>query len=232
MFQNPPMLRSLIAAIAAKLRRVGGPGSSLRSRKLADERRGHFFSWFHFDPVGDPAPTGSARPWHCFRPSGEAFHAFVELDVLIDQSGRILESCLGLDRAFVEHPRNGAFARDLTKSYLQWGLDKPADPPARALIENIAQPAAGGVPVLMHARAMPPAPGEDATGGYLVYLGKGTSAEVIVGDWKLTMTNMPGPFPDRRIFAALDRADEAPPDTRSRVHRWLRLDFSPAITLH
>ena len=114
------MFRSLIAAIAAKLRGVLQPGPSPRARTLDQERKGHFFSWFHLDPVGDPVPASSGRTWHCFRPDGEAFRACVEFDVLIDQSGRILESRLGLDRAFADNPRNGVFARDLAKSYLQW----------------------------------------------------------------------------------------------------------------
>jgi hypothetical protein len=226
------MLRSLIAAVAAKLRRVRGPTN--RARTLADERKGHFFSWFHLNPVGAPAPASSGRAWHCFRPNGEAFRAFVELDVLIDASGRMLEQRLGLDRAFADHPRNGIFARDLVKSYLQWwGLADAGNAQARALIENIANPAAAGVPVLMRAGAAPPAPGEDTTGGYLVYLGKRISAKAVLGDSKLTIANLPGSFPDRQIFAA-NRPDEPRPNAHSSAQRpsWLRLDIAPAITLH
>jgi hypothetical protein len=215
------MFRSLIAALAAKLRGVLQPGWSPRARTLDQERKGHFISWFHLDPAGHPAPASSGRTWHCFRPDGEAFRAFVELDVLIDQSGRILESRLGLDRAFADHPRNGVFARDLAKSYLQWGLTGPLSAQARTLIDNIANPAAAGVPVLMRASA----------GGYLVYLGRRTTAEAILGNSKLTMTNLPGSFPDRQIFAA---ADPPRPEAHSSTQRpsWLRLNISPAITFH
>jgi hypothetical protein len=223
------MRRSLIAAIAAAWRRVLRPAE--RARTLADERKGHFFSWFHLEPVGEPAAASSGRAWHCFRPDGEAFRPFVELDVLIDASGRILESRLGLDRAFVDHARNGIFARDLVKSYLQWGLAEAGRAPARALIENIANPAAAGVPVLMRAGAAPPVPDEDSTGGYLVYLGKRTSAEAVLGQSKLTITNLSGSFPDRQIFAA-NRPDESRPNTQAAAQRWLRLDLAPAITLH
>jgi hypothetical protein len=76
------MFRSLIAALAAKLRGVLQPGWPPRARTLDQERKGHFFSW------------------------------------------------------------------------------------------SIANPAAAGVPVLIRASAVPPAPGEDTTGGYLVYLGR------------------------------------------------------------
>jgi hypothetical protein len=240
------MFRSLIAAIAANLRRVLGrfpaPGPSVRVRKLErvrkldDERSGHFFSWFHFDPICEPAPASSGRTWHCFRPNGEAFRAFVELDVLVDATGRILESRLGLDRAFADHPRNGIFARDLVKSYLQWGLSEPARSGARTLIENIANMAGGAV--LMHPSAVPPVPGEDTTGGYLVYLGKRTAVEAMLGDStdlgnsKLTLTNLPGSFPDRHVFA--NRPEEPGPNAHPNAHRpsWLRLDIAPAITLH
>jgi hypothetical protein len=227
------MLRSLITAIAPMLRRLLGPGAP-RARTLEAERKEHFFSWFHFDPLGDPAPASSGRAWHCFRPNGEAFRSMVELDVLIDRSGRILESRLGLDRSFADHPRNGIFARDLVKSYLQWGLTDPAHPEARPLIENIANPAAAGAPLLIHARAMPPAPGEDTTGGYLVYLGRRRSTEAILGNSKLTIANLSGPFPDREIFAAPDRSEEPRPSALPNAQRpsWLRLDIAPAITLH
>lgn len=227
------MLRSLIAALVAKLRGVLQPGASAPGRWLEQERKGHFFSWFQLDPLGDPAPASAGRTWHCFRPNGEAFRALVELDVLIDASGRILEQRLGLDRAFADHPRNGVFARDLAKSYLQWGLSAPLDAPARTLIDNIANPAAAGVPVLMHARAVPAMPDIDTTGGYLVYLGRRTSAEAIFGNSKLTITNLPGSFPDRHIFAG-PRSDGPRPDAPANAQRpsWLRLDIAPAITLH
>jgi hypothetical protein len=228
------MLRSLIAAITARLRSVFGPGSSPRARTLAAERKEHFFSWFHFDPLGDPAPASSGRAWHCFRPNGEAFRAVVELDVLVDASGRILETRLGLDRAFVDHSRNRLFARDLAKSYLEWGLADPAGPQASTLIANIGNLVAAGAPLLIHAKAVPPTPDEDTTGGYLVYLGKRTSAEAILGNSKLTITNLRGPFPDRQIFAAPNRPDEPRPNALLDAQRpsWLRLDIAPAITLH
>jgi hypothetical protein len=236
------MRRSLIAGITAivgrVLGRMRGPNPSIAVRKLEQELSGPFFSWFHFDPLGEPAPTGSGRAWNCFRPNGQAFRAFVELDVLVDQSGRILESCLGLDRAFLDHPRDGVFARDLAKSYLQWGLREAANAQARGLIDNIANPAAGGARVLMHARSMPPAPAEDTTGGYLVYLGKRTAVEVIVGNSKLTMANMPEAFPSRQIYVTVDRPEEPRPSShlgqRSSAQRpsWLRLNISSAITLH
>jgi len=227
------MLRSLIAALAASLRRVLRLDSSARARTLAAERNGHFFSWFHLDPLGDPVPVSSGRRWHCFRPDGEAFRAYVELDVLIDASGRILQSRLGLDRAFADHPRNGIFARDLVKSYLQWGLAEPSSREARSLIESIANPAAAGVPVLTRRSSAPPTPGEDTTGGYLAYLGRRASAEAVFGDSKLTIANLEGSFPDRQIFAA-NRTDAPRPNAHPSAQRpsWLRLDIAPAITLH
>ncbi len=49
---------------------------------------------------------------------------------------------------------------DVSKSYLQWGLTGPLGAQARTLIDNIGNPAAAGVPVLIHASAMPPPPGD------------------------------------------------------------------------
>jgi hypothetical protein len=234
------MLRSLIAAIAARLSRVTRlrrhrePVPSPAARTLAAERKGHFFTWFHLDPLGDPVPASSGRTWHCFRPDGEAFRAFVELDVLIDASGRILQSRLGLDRAFADHPRNGIFARDLVKSYLQWGLAEASGAEASTLIENIASPAAAGVPVLMRRGSAPPPPGEDTTGGYQAYLGRRASAEAVFGNSKLRITNLTGSFPQRQIFAAAITTDAPRPNAHQAAQRpsWLRLDIAPAITYH
>jgi hypothetical protein len=232
------MLRSLIAAIAARLRRHRGPFPSPATGTLAAERKGHFFTWFHLDPLGDPVPASSGRTWHCFRPDGAAFRALVELDVLTDASGRILQSRLGLDRVFVDHPRNGIFARDLVKSYLQWGLAEAAGAEAQALIENIGNPAAAGVPVLMRRGAAPPPPGEDTTGGYLAYLGRRASAEAVLGNSKLTIANLDGAFPERQIFAAAIGTaigtDAPRPNAHQAAQRpsWLRLDIAPAITYH
>jgi len=240
------MLRSLIAAIAAWLRRHRGSGPSPSARTLAAERKGHFFTWFHLDPLGDPVPAASGRTWHCFRPDGAAFRAFVELDVLTDASGRILQSRLGLDRAFADHPRNGIFARDLAKSYLQWGLAEASGAEARTLIENIANFAASGAPVLVRRGSAPPPPGEDTTGGYLAYLGRRASAEAIFGNSKLTIGNLDGAFPDRQIFATAigtdtgtdpgtDPGTDGPrPNAPHAAQRpsWLRLDIAPAITYH
>jgi hypothetical protein len=237
------MLRSLIAAIAARLRHAarmrGHRGTASAARTLAAERTGHFFSWFHLDPLGDPVPAASGRTWHCFRPDGEAFRAFVELDVLIDASGRILQSRLGLDRAFADHPRNGIFARDLVKSYLQWGLADVSGGEASTLIENIGNLGAAGAPVLMHRDSAPPPPGEDTTGGYLAYLGRRASAEAVLGNSKLMIANLNGVFPERQIFAADIETNaigtDAPrPNAHQAAQRpsWLRLDIAPAITYH
>ncbi len=160
----------------------------------------------------------------------EAFRAFAELDVLIDASGRILQSRLGLDRAFADHPRNGIFARDLVKSYLQWGLAEASGVEASTLIENIANPAAAGVPVLMRRGSAPSAPGEDTTGGYLAYLGRRASAEAVFGSSKLTIANLTGLFPERRIFATAIGTDAPRPNAHQAAQRpsWLRLDIATA----
>jgi hypothetical protein len=47
---------------------------------------------------------------------------------------------------------------------------------------------------MMRTRANAASPGEDATGGYLVYLGRRTSAEAILGNSKLRIANLSGPF--------------------------------------
>ena len=98
---------------------------------LADAKASGFFQWFHLVAVGDSSmirdgetdAPGDER--HRFRPSGPRFHPLVELELGVLGSGRITTACLQIDRAFIANAAIRPFARDITKSFLQWIL--PAD---------------------------------------------------------------------------------------------------------
>jgi len=103
---------------------------------LESERGSEFFTWFHLAPVGTPIAVDGSQAWHSFRPTGSAFQALVEVDVLSEADGKIEGASLGLDRSFIDDPRNGVFARDIAKSFMAWAVRKPS-PAVSILIANI-----------------------------------------------------------------------------------------------
>lgn len=86
---------------------------------LAALEGSHFFHWFSLEATG---VSGATRT---YRPAGAAFHDLVKLDVILS-SGSVREMRLSVARSFIDDARNGAFALDLTKSFLQDALgDRP-----------------------------------------------------------------------------------------------------------
>jgi hypothetical protein len=81
-----------------------------------------FFRWFHLERYEPPQALADGRTWHGFRPSGEKFRALVTVNLETDAQQRIVDAKLCLDRAFIEHPKDAPFARDITASFLRWAL--------------------------------------------------------------------------------------------------------------
>lgn len=181
---------------------------------LSTEQKSGFFQWFHLTESCPPVTAGNGQTWHCFRPSGDKFHALVELDVLTDVRGGILASQLGLDRAFIDGG-NAPFARDIAKSYLGWALPDTATD-FTGLVRNIADLSqAGGTTIILRRDDGAQPPGPDITGGYEVFIGVAPSVSVTRQGTALTMTNVPGIFPKQQIFMA---GPGTPHDKR-----WLRI---------
>jgi hypothetical protein len=82
---------------------------------VAGLRKTHFFDWFQLEPVGGASGAGET----VFRPSGEAFHALVSLTSRADADGRLTGLSLNVARSFIDDARQGAFARDVVKSFLE-----------------------------------------------------------------------------------------------------------------
>jgi hypothetical protein len=191
-------------------------------RRLADQHVSDFFTWFHLTPAGDPAVSVPHGAWHAFRPAGEAFQPLVELGVLVDLADFIVETRLGLDRAFIDG-RHGAFARDIAGSYLLWAFGSAAREEARGLITNIedmrnlAAPPLTGVPL--------PSPSPDPTGAYDVFLGREAGLHVTFATQRVTLTNFAGPFPESGSHGHAHAAGSSGADA---ADSWLRID----VTMH
>jgi len=183
---------------------------------LKAEQGSDFFTFFHLSEAGVPA-NAAPSAWHAFRPSGPAFHDLVELDVLTSPDGTIGAAYLGLDRAFVDDPQNGVFARDIVKSFLAW-MDRKPSPRLGSLIANLADLSNSGTVILM--RGAPPAPPPpDGTGTYGVYLGRDQSARFSDDAIELALTNFPGKLPREGLFQAVAGQERPTPGPA-----WLRID--------
>jgi hypothetical protein len=185
---------------------------------LQTEQGSEFFSWFHLAPVGTPTTVGGSQAWHGFRPTGSAFQALVEVDVLSEADGKIEAASLGLDRSFIDDPRNAVFARDIAKSFLAWAIRKPS-PQISALIANLADLSSAGGTIIMRGPAPQPPP-PDTTGGYRVYLGREPRASFAGDDTRLAFANFPGTLPTERMFDAGGDQGSKPAGGSG----WLRID--------
>jgi len=183
---------------------------------LESERGSEFFTWFHLAPVGTPIAVDGSQAWHSFRPTGSAFQALVEVDVLSEADGKIEGASLGLDRSFIDDPRNGVFARDIAKSFMAWAVRKPS-PAVSILIANIDDLSSAGTTVIMRGPAPEPPP-PDTTGGYRIYLGREQRASFADNGVTLAFTNFPGRLPAERMFEAAGDQGSKPGSG------WLRID--------
>jgi hypothetical protein len=142
-----------------------------------------FFKWFNLEPTGEGA-GGEA----VYRPSGEAFHDLVRLVVRPD-GGLLQTLTLEVRRSFIADPQQGAFARDVVKSFLE-ALDCAGDPAIAPVIDEIFFRGPRG-PMIMRG----PAPSLPATesAAYLVFNGRQESWSGKSRGVTLTFANRAGP---------------------------------------
>ena len=146
-----------------------------------------FFRWFHLERSEPSQALADGRTWHGFRPSGEKFQSLVTVNLETDADDHIIDAKLCLDRAFVEHPKDGAFARDITTSFLRWVLSPGQQ---ELLSEFLSELGDLGPNVIRFARA----PAKSPPGGpgplYRVYLGREKDAEQALPSVLLRLTNL------------------------------------------
>lgn len=74
-----------------------------------------FFNWFQLEPTGE----GKTERETVYRPSGEAFRELVSLTSWSAPDGLLQALTLSVARLFIDDPRDGQFARDIVKSFLE-----------------------------------------------------------------------------------------------------------------
>jgi hypothetical protein len=139
--------------------------------RLERAKKMDFFTSFRLEQTGSSkAPGGNTLV--TFKPAGERFRPLVTVLVTIDSNNRIQVMELSLARSFVDHRKDGIFARDIAKSLLRSAIPKED----RGAIETLANEvefdlkdletprlATGTPPVELPAKPTP---------GYLTFLGK------------------------------------------------------------
>jgi hypothetical protein len=142
-------------------------GSEL-TRALEQE----FFRWFSLERYEAPRTLADGSTWHGFRPSGERYKPLVTVNLETDGE-RIRDATLCLDRAFIEHPKDGPFARDIAAGYLRWALS--AD--QQAAIGGFLNELGDLGPNVIRLSRTPPVPSGDPSPLYRVFLGSEKTAE-------------------------------------------------------
>jgi len=159
----------------------GNLGETLEQAKQTE-----FFRFFHLEQSQVSKSEGSTVT--AFKPTGEKFRPLVTIKVTTDGASRILALEMALARSFIDDPRDGVFARDIAKSFLQAALPAPRDWETTDLINEIQFQATSTMTIIKHPANEPKLP-EKPTPGYLTYLGKQPSYEHRLRDYLLRLVN-------------------------------------------
>jgi hypothetical protein len=180
----------LVSLVAAPLVFTGSAAGATFGQlggRLEKAKETHFFRWFHLQET--QRQQSGSQTVISFQPSGEKFRRVVTLLVTTDSRDQIQALELVLARTFVDHPRDGIFARDLAKSFLQAVASNGASREITDLINEIQYPMFHGAAVIGQtppaAIKLPPTP----TPGYQVYLGRETASTLDLANLRLQLEN-------------------------------------------
>jgi hypothetical protein len=180
------------AAVLVAVVAVGGtvhaqPAGGLLGHPLAAARSNDLFTFFNLaqtasQPCGDGQALG-------FRPTGEQFHLLAAVDVMTDARGDVAAMTLTLDRAFINDPANGVFARDIAKSFLRDVSGSQAGASVSGLAHEIESGASSSGTVIYRSDVAPAKPNGPPSTGYQVFLGGHQSDALSADGEALTLAN-------------------------------------------
>jgi hypothetical protein len=179
-------------------------------RKLKDSIDHDFFRWFHLARYEAPRDLADGATWHGFRPEGAKFRELVTVNLETDGTGRIADAKLCLDRAFIEHPKDGAFARDITASFLRWILPEAALSELGGFLRELGDL---GPNVIRIKGAPNLTPAAEPSVIYRVYLGQNKDGAIDLSGVSVRLTNL--------------QAREGP---RDPLHDWIWIRVVPGAT--
>jgi hypothetical protein len=156
-------------------------------RALTKAVNHEFFRWFHLVRYEAPRELADGATWHGFRPDGERFRELVTVNLETDRAGCIADAKLCLDRAFIEHPMDGPFARDITASFLRWVLPEAAQKEAGGFLQELGDLG----PNVIRFKGVPEvALAAEPSVLHRVYLGRDKDAAVDLGNVALRLSNL------------------------------------------
>jgi hypothetical protein len=168
-------LRSVLTGKSAPAQSSQSADAGFIGTKLSALETNHdFFRFFNLARIGSE-DLPDRQTLISFKPTGEAFHALVTLFVTIDGRGIIEGLRLEVARSFIDNPRQGIFAADLVKSYLQGADGVSASSDIAALADEIsARTMTRSAAPVLSARPMPVLPGQPSA-SYRTYAGEGSA---------------------------------------------------------
>lgn len=109
---------ALVCAVLFAVAPATTYASSVAGQPLDDALKDDFFTFFHLTEADRIiTPTGFCKV--TFKPPPRTpFRDLATITVLLGRQGKIRDMELVMNRGFIEHERNGVFARDLTKSFI------------------------------------------------------------------------------------------------------------------
>jgi hypothetical protein len=103
----------------------------------AFQKTSDFFGFFNFVETGR-SDRSDRRKIISFKPSGDALHALVTLEITTEDQDRIQILHLIVARSFIDDPKKTIFAADLVKTYLGYAAGKSEKDPISELAQEIS----------------------------------------------------------------------------------------------
>jgi hypothetical protein len=156
--------------------------------RLDDAKKAHLFAWFHLEQT-EEVRNSAGHHVLTFRPKSPQFGPLVSLNITIDDADHILAMDLRLLRRFLDDHKNGAFARDIAKSFLQSATPARDMALIGGLVSRIESDMIG---LTIHHRSVKPSEvfPETFDEMYLTFLGQKPIATQPLSWTKLTLTNV------------------------------------------
>ena len=167
--------------------------------KLSEVKDDSFFSFFNLGEIDRiEAQKGSVIT---FRPRSGDFSQLVSVKIIVDSEGTVMVMELALSRSFVDDPFNGVFARDISKSILQFALPKSD---AELISEMIDEIRFRNTSQNNKEQVLPKEP----SSGYLTYVGSQERHEEYLEASKLLLENKKRDGVNTLIIAVQQKIDQ------------------------
>jgi hypothetical protein len=160
--------------------------------RLDDLKKTDLFTWFHLEQTAIEQDKQDQRVVS-FKPEGEKFRPLTTIKVTLAPDGQVSALELLLSRSFVEHGRDGVFARDIAKTFLHTLVPQDDRGATTDLANEIEYHYPQNMPILLLTRRRPEVLLPTVlTPGYQAFLGKRQLYEQVLSRCTLKLENLQG----------------------------------------